>query len=459
MNRSPWIEEVDVNRPVQTLHSDLKTDIAIVGAGIAGMSTAYFLLTRTKKNVVVVEQNRLAHGATGHNAGMVIAEFELPLHQLAEKFGSGIVVEAEKEIENGWSLLDEMIVALEEPMPYFRSIGYGGLRTLEEVHMWLGEAKWENENGFPVKQMVIADTAPFHHMIESKYEGLYEIQPHARVLELLDVAHTDYVVAKPEDFGVMNSALFCERLLLHFQKKYPQRFNFFEHTPVSKVALHESSAILDAGNHTIEAQRVVMCTNGFENIRILNISGLDIDTRFHHLVTGVIGFMSAYVDDSGKPPGAHWYTMPYEALALDGKNEDITAVDPFIYTSRRPHKSGKTLVAMGGPEMHLEDLGMYDRAMEYPPHVSEHFSAAVKSLRKEAFATKDGFYEWHGLMGYTPTGVRVVGAEPKNPVLMYNLGCNGIGILPSIAGGLRISKLVCGEKLPPSIFDPREDDK
>jgi hypothetical protein len=52
--------------------------------------------------------------------------------------------------------------------------------------------------------------------------------------------------------------------------------------------------------------------------------------------------------------------------------------------------------------------------------------------------------------------MRVIGHEPKNPLLMYNLGCNGVGILPSIYGAWKIAKLINGEKFPESIFDPRE---
>jgi glycine/D-amino acid oxidase-like deaminating enzyme len=61
-------------------------------------------------------------------------------------------------------------------------------------------------------------------------------------------------------------------------------------------------------------------------------------------------------------------------------------------------------------------------------------------------------------MGYTKNGVRLIGPEPKNAALMYNLGCNGVGILPSIYGGEKISRLIGGETMPPSIFDvPHKD--
>ncbi len=64
-------------------------------------------------------------------------------------------------------------------------------------------------------------------------------------------------------------------------------------------------------------------------------------------------------------------------------------------------------------------------------------------------------FHWHGLMGYNESGVRVVGAHPRHPRLLYNLGCNGVGFLPSLCGADRLARLLAGEQMEPSIFDPR----
>ena len=48
------------------------------------------------------------------------------------------------------------------------------------------------------------------------------------------------------------------------------------------------------------------------------------------------------------------------------------------------------------------------------------------------------------------TAARVIGAHPRYPVLPYNLGCNGVGFLPSIHGGRQVSRLLSGEQLPAS---------
>ena len=58
-------------------------------------------------------------------------------------------------------------------------------------------------------------------------------------------------------------------------------------------------------------------------------------------------------------------------------------------------------------------------------------------------------------MGYNDSGIRVIGPHPRHPRLFYNLGCNGVGFLPSIFGGHRLSQALAGEPLAPSIFDPR----
>jgi glycine/D-amino acid oxidase-like deaminating enzyme len=58
-------------------------------------------------------------------------------------------------------------------------------------------------------------------------------------------------------------------------------------------------------------------------------------------------------------------------------------------------------------------------------------------------------------MGYTKSGVRIIGREKKNKNLLYNLGCNGVGILTSVYGADRIARIVLGEVLEETIFDPK----
>lgn len=58
--------------PRPPLSSDLTVDVAVVGAGIAGLATAYALAAQDL-SVVVLERDRIAGAASGRNAGFVLA--------------------------------------------------------------------------------------------------------------------------------------------------------------------------------------------------------------------------------------------------------------------------------------------------------------------------------------------------------------------------------------------------
>jgi gamma-glutamylputrescine oxidase len=67
---SLWLD--GVSRSYPPLDGDVTADVAVVGAGIAGIATAYFLAS-TGANVVVLEARGVAEAASGRNAGFLLA--------------------------------------------------------------------------------------------------------------------------------------------------------------------------------------------------------------------------------------------------------------------------------------------------------------------------------------------------------------------------------------------------
>lgn len=62
MKNSYWIHCVNL-KSFPKLEKDLEVDVAIVGGGITGLSTAYYL-TKQGYHVCVLEKEELAHHAT-----------------------------------------------------------------------------------------------------------------------------------------------------------------------------------------------------------------------------------------------------------------------------------------------------------------------------------------------------------------------------------------------------------
>lgn len=461
-NDSPWIRQLNRTRPIALRTPDFKPDIAIVGGGIAGVTTAYFLLKNTNKKVMLLEGGKVAHGATGHNAGQVVTAFERWLTDIAEEYGVDMTIKGWQAVETAWLLLEEIIQDTKLQTPFFQFTGYFGFADIQELLLCLRDHKMLHDNrmlldaGVNVWKIMVAENSPFLKDIPDDYKGLYSVIPHKDVLSLLETKDKQYFSVVAARRGCMNTALFTEELVGYCLSAYKDRFALAENAWIDKVELEKQNATLFIKNDgVLTAEKVVLCTNGFEKMHIINKHGPDIDIKFHHEVIGTVGYMAGYLEPIDKSPTAIAY--------LPKHTNKYTGVygDPYYYLTRRPFehekKEAHNLVCLGGPEVEMEDSTPYTD--EHP--FSEKAQKAIDDFfHKEYLHAPQGKidykFKWYGLMGYTPNRIRLVGAELCNPNLLYNLGCNGIGIIPSIYGAKRISQILAGEKLEKSIFDPRD---
>jgi len=454
-NYSPWIHQLNKQREIKTLGEDLVTDVVVVGGGIAGISTAFFLLKHTDKKVVILEGDKLAHGATGHNAGQVAKYFERPFRELVDEFGLEMACQAQKDLDSAWGLIDEMYTEAGLDIPLSRFTGYAGLATKEKVLGHLENDFLRRAGGFQTEIIEIAEDAEFLNEIPEKYHKLFTLVPQEEIALKLETFDTQYVAVLSAQKGVMNSALFCQEIVAYLLEKYADRFTVYEHAHVAKVLLKEDKVVLDVIKHVVECEKVILCTNGFANFDIISVSGLSIDTRFHHNINGVVAFMSGYLEPHTGMPAAISYFQKSDKGLTDNPG------DPYYYVTRRSYeyeeKAQHNLVCIGGPDFALEDKAQYDRSREFSEEARKQISDFVRRTYDKPEDLEYTFM-WHGVMGYTKNLLRMVGPDPESSRLYYNLGCNGVGIMASIFGGDKIARQISGEEFAPSVFDiPKRD--
>ncbi len=447
-NRSPWLHELRSDCVWRKLEIDVNTDIAIIGGGIAGIVSAFYILKYTSFNVALFERFKLAHGATGHNAGQITSYFEKGFANLVKEFGLAKAAEGQKAIEDAWQLFDEIYTDAGLDIPMSRFIGHAGLSSHEQIIANLENNRLRREAGLSTETIRISSVTNLATNTLDAYHGLYTLVSPEEIRNILETKVDDFIATISYQKGCVNSALFTEEVARYLQRLYPERFVLYEHANIRKLVLKHDYALLDGGEHEVRAKRVVLCTNGFEHIRILNETGLDIDAKYHHLISGKIGYMSGYLEKFDKEPTAiSYFTDP-----------SASPDNSYFYLTRRGYEYEKgivhNLISVGGLDMPIEETAPYSLEDDFPDEMEEKIDQFVRRVYDvEPNKKIEYLFTWHGLMGYTTNGVRLIGPEPKNPVLLYNLGCNGIGILPSLHGGRVIARHLAGETVEASIFD------
>jgi glycine/D-amino acid oxidase-like deaminating enzyme len=329
-----------------------------------------------------------------------------------------------------------------------RFLGRMGMFNLHHLEVHLRNNLIRRQCGWRTEECLVSETAEFRDRIPAEFNGLYEVVPQRRIAELLEIDDDRYCALLSDRKGCVNSGLLTQQVLGYLEHTYAGRFRFVDHTDVSCVTVSRDGASLRAGDYEVAAGSVVLCTNGFVDFAVLDGSGMPVRLAPDQEITGRVAYMAAFVEEEPRPPAA----MSYIRNALIGGE---TA---YIYVTRRTYDRRAdtvTLSCMGGPEYPFQEPA-YNPDEPFPGALLTEMDDTVRPFAQPVRAARRPYdYQWHGLMGYNDSGIRVVGAHHDHPTLLYNLGCNGVGFLPSIFGGHRLSRLLAGDTLAPSIFDPR----
>jgi len=176
---SYWLRAYGPYESNPPLEGDIQTDVAIVGGGFTGLSTAHnLLLDEPTLRVVVLESKVVGYGASGRNGGFSMTLFGLEAGVTKMLFGQQKTVEAHRYMENAVDYVQELVAKyamdsdyehpgffrvattpgfvkrIQKDMEILTEMGIGGLewweaeRVREEVDspLFLG-ACWEPRSG------------------------------------------------------------------------------------------------------------------------------------------------------------------------------------------------------------------------------------------------------------------------------------------------------------------------
>lgn len=85
MKESYWINKQKNKTSYSALTKETDAHIAIIGAGLTGITTAYFL-AQANEDVILIEADQICYGASGRNTGKVSAQHGLIYHDLINRY-------------------------------------------------------------------------------------------------------------------------------------------------------------------------------------------------------------------------------------------------------------------------------------------------------------------------------------------------------------------------------------
>ena len=107
MTRSIWKSTAPKNN-FPSLNEHINTEIAIIGGGITGVTTAYFL-AKSGKKVVLLEAGTISGGTTGDSTGNLYAMVDKRLHHIQSKWDEETAANVARSRGEAVDLVEELV--------------------------------------------------------------------------------------------------------------------------------------------------------------------------------------------------------------------------------------------------------------------------------------------------------------------------------------------------------------
>lgn len=104
---SLWLKENNMKK-FSTLDKDIESDICIIGGGIFGISTAYYL-SKYGYKVTLIEKDRIASKVTGHTTAKITSQHGLIYHYLLNQYGKDFAKKYYEANQNAIESIEKII--------------------------------------------------------------------------------------------------------------------------------------------------------------------------------------------------------------------------------------------------------------------------------------------------------------------------------------------------------------
>ncbi len=380
------------SKPKQ-LTTNIKTDIVIVGGGMAGLSAAQAFQAKGY-SVVLLEKYYCGAGASGKSSGFITPDSEFGLSYLVQVFGP-------QEAKKLWEFVSGGVEIIRDNIKAFNII-----------------ADWQQED-----TLIVANSYRDFKELKKEYDaqqqlfGIGTLYQKDELSAVIGSPHYYGGLRIADTFGI-NTVLYCQAMKEVLEKKGVQ---IFEETPVIKVDTH--------GAHTatfsVTADYIVVC----------------VDRSFPDLnrLSSDVFCAQTYVMVSAPLPDTTIKKMfPAEKLMV-WDTDMIYQYYRIIGENRFLIGGGSLFTTFWGKERHNE----YSMARKLHTYITKKFPDV--SMHFE--------YLWPGLIGISKDIMPIAGFDAKESNIYYVTGATGLPWAAAL-GRYSAQRIIDGNKSLDAYFSP-----
>ena len=186
---SVWIETGPIQPQFPRLAGDVRADVAVIGGGIVGITTA-LLLREAGASVVLLDAGRLAHGVTGHTTAKVSSQHGMIYRQLRKRFGADAARTYGQVNERALAWIADRVQRDGIDCDFRRRPSYAYVTSASQRSQAEDEAQAAGEAGLPA---ALVQTTPLPHPVEAavRFDDQAEFHVRKYLLALVDVLAAD----------------------------------------------------------------------------------------------------------------------------------------------------------------------------------------------------------------------------------------------------------------------------
>lgn len=393
-SRSYWQASVEP-LAFDTLNENMGADTVVVGAGIAGLSVAYSL-ARLGRRVIVLEQDTIGSGETGHTTAHITHALDDRYSELEKMFGEENIRLAAESHTAAMDFIEQVVNDEKIDCDFMQVDGYLFLHPSDELVTLDEELRATHKAGLATEMV---DNVPGIHGVEG---------PAIRFPKQAQFHPLKYL------YGL------C-RAILNYGGK------IFTNTKVTEF----NDNGVRTERFTVTANHIVVATNTPVNDRVT------MHTKQFPYRSYVIG---ATIPKGSLQPALWWDT---------GEMDSPWPTDPYHYVRVQPFNETHDLVICGGEDHKTGQPGK--------DHIEEgkRFDYLEAWTMMKFPKIEEIVFRWSGQVMEPVDSLAFIGRNPGDKNIYIVTGDSGNGMTHGTIAGMLIPDLILGRVNPwEKLYDP-----